>query len=155
MSLTHSLKFDSSRSQEAVLRLLLSSNIGLYRAIHDELTTKGEGLYGRVANVDKHSQIYLLNTFNVRVNTSIIFDENLDGDVEEGRQVMAKTVALLLKKEVGDEIFFYVVDTPLLKRTNDTIKVIDEPEFEWLRTALKNANLDYETQSEQGIRQIE
>lgn len=155
MSITHILKIQSNRSPEAVLKQLLTSNIGLQPGRYDQMKADGDGLYGRVFSIDVDGQKYLLDTFGVRANLRISFDEDFDGDRDQALGVIGQTINLLFEQEAGDAMFFWVVDTPILKRTSGAIKVIDEPGFEWLRTALKNAGLSYETQSEQNIRQLE
>ena len=155
MSITHALRFESDRTPEILLEVLVRSNVGLQAAQHDQMTTRGKGLYGRVSDIDKFSRNSLLKEFGIQTSVSVTFDEDSDGDEEEARKVMGDSTALLLKQEAGDAMFFYIFDTPILKRTNGTIKVIDEPEFEWLRTAMENAGLNYETQSEQNIRRLE
>lgn len=153
MSISHSLEFESERTTADVLQKLLSSDVGLKKIAENKV--RAERLLGRVAAISPISQRGLYNDFRVRADLRVTFDETFETDTEKVVEVLGKAAASLLEQETGDLIFFWVVDTPILKRTNGTLKVIDEPEFEWLRTALTNANLNYEMQPEQGIRQVE
>lgn len=151
MSITHSLKFESQHSEKEILNLLLSSNIGLQPAKYDQM--KGEGLYGWVSKIEKTFSNDLRDIHRIYVEQSVTFDEDFEGDRDQTLEVLGKAVALLLAQEIGDAMFFWVVDTPILKRTNGQIQVTNEPEFGWLRNALDEAGLSYELQPTQAIRQ--
>ena len=155
MSITHVLKVESTSQPNEVLNLLLTSNIGLHPGQYDQMKTPGNGLYGRVFDIDAEGQNYLLNAFEVRANLRISFDEDFDGDRNDALEALSKAITLLLKKERGDAMFFWVIDTPILKRTNDTIQVTNEPEFDWLRNALDKAGLKYELKSVDQISNIQ
>ncbi len=153
MSLTHSLKFESQRREEEILTDLLSSEIGLQPATYDQM--KAEGLFGRVATISKISQQDFEEDYGFPANIAAIFDEDSDGDTEEGIRIVGQAVALLLTKEKGDAIFFYVFDTPILKRIKgEKMQVTNEPEFDWLRDALDKVNLPYELKSVDEIQKV-
>lgn len=153
MSLTHSLKFASQRTEEQVLNSLLLSDVGLQPATYDEM--KAEGLFGRVATISKVSQQGLQEDYALPANIAVIFDEDSDGDTEEGIRIVGRAVAFLLSEEKGDAMFFYVFDTPILKRANGIIQVTNEPEFDWLRNALDETGLKYELESVNNISNIQ
>ncbi len=150
MSIWHSLNFNSQRTAEEVLKLLLSNNIGLNAGTYDQM--KGEGLFGRISEISLDIQEDLVEDYNVQVNARATFDQNSDEDVDEGLKIIGKAVALLLNEEKGDAIFFYVADTPILKRINSRMKVINENGFEWLTSAIDKAGLRYELEAEELVR---
>lgn len=146
MSITHSLKFQSQRREEEILSSLLSSNIGLQPATYDEM--KAEGLFGRVATISNISQQGFQEDYGLCVNIAVIFDETFEGDRNNILRVLGDVFTFLLKEETGDAMLFWVVDTPILKRIRgETMKVTNEPEFDWLRNAIDEANLKYELKS--------
>ncbi len=142
MSLTHSLKFHSQRKAEEILNSLLSNNVGMQPAKYDQM--KAEGLFGRVFEVEKLFGNYIYERYKTVVNFTVTFDEDSDLEYGTGNRVMGKAIALILQQEKGDAIFFYVVDTPILKRIGGKIQVAQEKWFYWLRNALDEANLKYE-----------
>ncbi len=142
MSITHRFKFKSDKTEEEILQIILSSNVGLLPATYDEM--KGDGLFGRVATISNISQQGFQEEYNFPANIAVSFDEDSDGNIEEGEKIMGRAVALILRQEEGDAIFFYVIDTPILKRINGKIQVAQEKWFYWLRNALDEANLQYE-----------
>jgi hypothetical protein len=143
MSLTHSLKFHSQRTAEEILNSLLSNNVGMKPAKYDQM--KAEGLFGRVSEVEKLFGNYIQERYKTVVNFTVTFDEDSDGNIEEGEKIMGKTVALVLQQEKGDAIFFYVVDTPILRRSKGQIVVSEEKWYQWLRDGLDKAGLNYKT----------
>ena len=149
MSITHILKFESNRSQDEILSILLSSEMGIYPAKYDQL--KAEGLFGGVNENSKVSQQNFYEDYGFKPNLRISFDEDSDGDIEKGEKTMGKAVALILQQEKGDAIFFYVVDTPILKRINGRLQVAEEKWYQWLRDALDETNLVYETKPTEQI----
>lgn len=149
MSITHRFKFESFQTEEEILNGLLLSNIGLQQAKFDQM--KAEGLFSRVSEISKISQKDFLEEYNFQPSLSLSFDEDSDGDVEKGRQVMGRAVALVLKQERGDAMFFYVVDTPILKRINGSIQVAEENWYQWLRDGLDEFGLEYEKISTEAI----
>lgn len=141
MSITHILKFESTHSQDEILNLLLVSNLGLYPANYDQM--KGEGIFGRVSENSLVSQQHFFEDYGFKPNLRVSFDEDSDGNVEEGEKIIGKAVAQILQKE-GNAIFFYVVDTPILKKLSGRIQVAEDVHFNWLRNSLSLMNLKYE-----------
>lgn len=149
MSISHILKFESDRSCNEVLNLLLINNLGLQSARYDQM--KAEGLFGRVGENSKISQQHFLEDYSFAPELRLSFDEDSDGDIDKGRKIMGRAVALILKQEKGDAMFFYAVDTPILRRFDKKIQVAEEKWYQWLRYGLDEFGLGYETISTESL----
>lgn len=141
MSIWHSLKFESQRSAEDIFRFIISCHIGLTEYSNGFET---EGIYGNVWELDKDSQEGMLEDYGFRPKLRISFNEYQDVEYATGYETMGRAVALILGEEKGDAIFFYVVDTPILRRTKGKIKLADDEHFDWLRNALSEFNLVFD-----------
>lgn len=150
MSITHRLKIQSIVTSKQTLEMLLSGNIGLRQSIDDEL--RGEGLHIGAIRMTDAGKSNLFEEHGVRANITVMFDENTDEDANEGIKIVGKAVALLLNSDKnGDAIFFYVADTPILKRAGGKITVINEGHFTWLTDALDEAELSYDLRQAEAI----
>ncbi len=147
MSIWHSLQFESTKSKEEIFSFLLSSGVGLMEYSNGFET---DGIYGRVSELSAYSQSGM-EEYGFLPKIRITFDEDSDGDIKEGEKTMGKAVALILQQEKGDAIFFYVVDTPILKRINGHLQVADDSYFDWLRSALNETGLEYELKAKEEI----
>ncbi len=152
MSITHRLQFESQRTGAEVLESLLSSNIGLQQAKYGEV--QAEGLFGRVTELSRNFQTDFLEEYGFKPNLMLSFDEDSDGDVEIGEVVMGKAVAFILQQEKGNAMFFYVVDTPILKRLSGKTTVANRHHFVWLRNALDEVGLTYELKPVEEIESV-
>ncbi len=151
MSITHNLTFESQRTREEVLKSLLSSNIGLQQARYGEV--QAEGLFGSVVELSRSYQMDFLEEYGFKPKLVLSFDETFEGDRDETLKILGNAFALVLTKEQSNAILSWVIDTPILERRSNTIKVTSEPEFDWLREALDKANLSYEVLPTQAIGQ--
>jgi hypothetical protein len=141
MSISHSLEFESNSSKEDVFKFLMSSYIG-FTEFNNGFET--EGIYGNVFELDKHSQKAMLELYGFHPTLYLYFNEKSDVEYATSYETMGRAIALILEHEKGDAIFFYVADTPILRKTNGKIKVADDEHFHWLRNALSEFNLAYE-----------
>jgi hypothetical protein len=149
MSISHSLEFESNNSKEEILKFILSCHVGFTESNNGFET---EGIYGNIWELGKDNQEVTYETYGFHPTLYLSFYEESGVEYATGYETMGRAIALILGEEKGDAMFFYVVDTPILRRTKGQIKVADDEHFDWLRNALSEFNLEYETTSKEVIR---
>ena len=147
MSIWHSLQFEANKKKEEVSEILLSDTE--FTKYSNGFET--DGIYGRVSEIGEHSQEGIKEIYGFSPTLRITFDEDSTGDIEKGYKQMGKAIALVLKQESGNAIFFYVADTPILKRINGHIQIANDSYLNWLREAISDVGLKYEKVPKQNL----
>lgn len=141
MSIEHILYFKSKRTRQEI-SALIKENIAEFKPVEFE-ELKTEAYLLKVYETTENRRNSFSENYGFAPDLRAVFYQNSDENIEAGDRTAGKAIALILKEE-GDAVFFYVIDTPILKRNDENIWISDDKSFDWLRSALDEIRLKYE-----------
>lgn len=124
MSITHSLMVAAKMTQSQSRELLLRGNLGLRPDGNNHM--RGEGVYARIGNISGLRQEVVREDYSVDANLCIYFDMESSEDTEEGKRIIGRVTATVLRYETGDVVLLWVSEIPVLRRFSGQVFVAKE-----------------------------
>lgn len=122
MSLDYTLKI-ATELEPAHIMPMLANGLGLTQS--DDTSLRGEAVFAVVGRMKPLAQEITEERFGFHATLAIYFELYSDEDEDEGKRIIGRATAALLKHQVGNAVLLFDDEDVLLQRTGGRVVIAE------------------------------